>query len=340
MAQDRESGPGRERYPAGEGVSGATRRPDDERRPGDRLPGEPVAPERLSAEPVAGGRRPVEPIPGPGGPAEVDDPRAARRTDDDYAPDDGYARADTAADERYGHDRHDAYDRSGGEGVTAGEREGRAGTTPDDRYDGWSAAADDVTGAAGRATEARDATDARDETRMRTRGDGTPGTAGATPGTTGVTPGTGREDVASGGRMPDDGLGAPSSGELSGREAATTNGRGTDSWPAAPAGGRGGKRETGGSAPLLPHEESERWESMLRRTAAGFVDEPRAAVEEADRELEEIAARFSEAVTRRRRSLRMSWQDEEGGPAREADTEQLRLALRDYRELAGRLLHL
>ncbi|MFE9498394.1 hypothetical protein [Streptomyces collinus] len=299
MAQDRETGPGRERYPAGEDVSGTTRRPDDERRPGERLPGEPVTPERLSPEPVA--------------------------------------------DERYGghdeYDRQDVYDRSARDaraGTTAGEREGRAGTTPDDRYDGWSSAADDVTGAAGSRA-------ARGETRTGAPGDGNQGTTGGTPGALGRTPGatgTGREDIASGGSMPDDGLGAPSPGGLSGREATTTNGRGTDSWPAAPAGARGGAEEAGGSTPLMPHEETEHWESELRRTAAGFVDEPRAAVEEADRELEEIAARFSEAVTRRRRTLRMSWQDEEGGRAREADTEQLRLALRDYRELAGRLLHL
>ncbi|MFF4838641.1 hypothetical protein [Streptomyces collinus] len=303
MAQDRETGPGRERYPAAEDVSGTTRRPDDERRPGERLPGEPVTPERLSPEPVA--------------------------------------------DERYGghdeYDRQDVYDRSARDaraGTTAGEREGRAGTTPDDRYDGWSSAADDVTGAAGSATEARAA---RGETRTGAPGDGNQGTTGGSPGALGRTPGatgTGREDIASGGSMPDDGLGAPSPGGLSGREATTTNGRGTDSWPAAPAGARGGAEEAGGSTPLMPHEETEHWESELRRTAAGFVDEPRAAVEEADRELEEIAARFSEAVTRRRRTLRMSWQDEEGGRAREADTEQLRLALRDYRELAGRLLHL
>ncbi|AGS69276.1 hypothetical protein [Streptomyces collinus] len=355
MAQDRETGPGRERYPAGEDVSGATRRPDDERRPGERLPGEPVTPERLSPGPVAADRRPDEPIPGPGGPAAGEAPRAARRRDD------GYGQEGPAPDERYGgHDEYDrqaVYDRSAREaraGTTAAEWEGRAGTTPDDRYDG--SAADDVTGAAGSATGARDA---RGETRAwaRGEGDGTPGTTGGTPGTTGGTLGTtghtsgtightpatagaGREDIASGGPMPDDGLGAPSTGELSGREATTTNGRGTDSWPAAPAGARDEDRETGGSTPLLPHEETEHWESELRRTAAGFVDEPRAAVEEADRELEEIAARFGEAVTRRRRALRMSWQDEEGGRAREADTEQLRLALRDYRELAGRLLHL
>ncbi|MFD9092048.1 hypothetical protein [Streptomyces collinus] len=337
MAQDRETGPGRERYPAGEDVSGATRRPEDERGPGERLPGEPVTPERLSPERGAADRRPVEPVPGPGGLAAGEDPRAARGRDD------GYGQAAPAADERYGghdaYDRQDVYDRSAREaraGARAGEREGHAGTTPDDRDDGWSAATADVTGAAGSATAARDTRDAGGETRTWARGDGTPGSTADTPGTTG----TGREDIASGGSMPDDGLGAPSTGGLSGREAATTNGRGTDTWPAGPAGVHGGAGETGGSSPLLPHEEAEHWESELRRTAAGFVDEPRAAVEEADRELEEIAARFSEAVTHRRRALRMSWQDEEGGRAREADTEQLRLALRDYRELAGRLLHL
>ncbi|MBV2353748.1 hypothetical protein KUM39_05130 [Streptomyces sp. J2-1] len=97
----------------------------------------------------------------------------------------------------------------------------------------------------------------------------------------------------------------------------------------------------GGEPTLLPHEEAEQWEQRLRQTTAGFVDGPRAAVEEADRELEEIASRLSEAVSRRRSTLRRSWQTgEEKTPGHETDTEQLRLALRDYRELAGRLLHL
>ncbi|WP_225821062.1 hypothetical protein [Streptomyces naphthomycinicus] len=126
-------------------------------------------------------------------------------------------------------------------------------------------------------------------------------------------------------RMPANGLGAPAPDQDTGREAASTDSPGRDAWPtafgtAAPA------------APLLPREESEQWERRIRETVGAFVEEPAAAVEQADRALEEIAARFSEAVTRRRRTLRMSW---ESG---EADTEQLRLALRDYRELAGRLL--
>jgi hypothetical protein len=95
-------------------------------------------------------------------------------------------------------------------------------------------------------------------------------------------------------------------------------------------------------AHLLAHDESDKLGSQLQHAVAGFVDGPRAAVEEADHVLEEIAARFTEAVTQRRRTLRHSWQSVEGGESRSvssADTEQLRLALKDYRELAERLLH-
>ncbi|MFS4096630.1 hypothetical protein, partial [Streptomyces sp. AF1A] len=140
--------------------------------------------------------------------------------------------------------------------------------------------------------------------------------------------------------MPDDGLGVPTAGQVTGREAAT------DVWPAAPAGPCSGAAESesgpsGHGAPLLPHDETDRWEQRIRQVSAAFVDEPRAAVEQADRALEEIAARFDEAVARRRRTLRMAWEGEEGRTTDAGnDTEQLRLALRDYRELAGRLLHL
>jgi hypothetical protein len=101
---------------------------------------------------------------------------------------------------------------------------------------------------------------------------------------------------------------------------------------------------TGG---LLPHDECDKLELRLRNAVAGFVDSPKAAVEEADHVVEEIAGRFTEALTRRRRTLRTSWHDGQGAhdgkdtgaaKATHPDTEQLRLALRDYRELAERLL--
>jgi hypothetical protein len=43
-------------------------------------------------------------------------------------------------------------------------------------------------------------------------------------------------------------------------------------------------------------------------------------------------------MTRRRRNLRTTWQA--AGESDTADTEKLRLALRDYREVTERLLHL
>lgn len=98
-----------------------------------------------------------------------------------------------------------------------------------------------------------------------------------------------------------------------------------------------------GRTRLLPHDETDKLEQRLQHAVSGFVDEPRASVEEADHVLEELASRFTDAVTRRRRTLRMSWQSTEGGedkPATTTDTEQLRLALRDYRELAEQLLRI
>lgn len=102
--------------------------------------------------------------------------------------------------------------------------------------------------------------------------------------------------------------------------------------------------------PLLAHDERDRLELRVQQAVARFVDQPRAAVEEADHVVEDLVGRFTEAMTQRRRTLRRSWQsaDEENDEnananveaKTSADTEQLRLALRDYRELAERLLRL
>ncbi|WP_210586749.1 hypothetical protein [Streptomyces sp. GESEQ-35] len=98
--------------------------------------------------------------------------------------------------------------------------------------------------------------------------------------------------------------------------------------------------------PLLPHDERDKLEERLQHAVSGFIDAPRTSVEEVDKVVEEITGRISDALTQRRRTLRRSWQSTEAStPSAEAstetsapDTEQLRLALRDYRELADRLL--
>ncbi|PWJ09255.1 hypothetical protein DKG34_01245 [Streptomyces sp. NWU49] len=92
---------------------------------------------------------------------------------------------------------------------------------------------------------------------------------------------------------------------------------------------------------LLPHDDTDKLAAQLHHAVAGFVDAPRGAVEEADHILQELTARLTDAVSERRRTLRRSWQAADaadGGGAAATDTEQLRLALRDYRELAERLL--
>ncbi|MFF8091821.1 hypothetical protein [Streptomyces sp. NPDC016675] len=100
-------------------------------------------------------------------------------------------------------------------------------------------------------------------------------------------------------------------------------------------------RPAHGDGALLPHDELDKFGQRLHHAVAGFVDAPRASVEEADRVLEEIAARLADAVTHRRTTLRTSWHDTGADDrATSTDTEQLRLALRDYRELADRLMHL
>ncbi|CAM5416167.1 hypothetical protein SROCM77S_02759 [Streptomyces rochei] len=110
----------------------------------------------------------------------------------------------------------------------------------------------------------------------------------------------------------------------------------------APAGTRaGGPDAAHDGGTLLPHDECDRLGERLRHAVAGFVDAPRASVEEADRVLEEITARFTDAVAQRRRTLRTSWHDTDPDDrATSTDTEQLRLALRDYRGLADRLMRL
>ncbi|WP_369270748.1 hypothetical protein AB5J55_12525 [Streptomyces sp. R11] len=129
---------------------------------------------------------------------------------------------------------------------------------------------------------------------------------------------------------------APPVAPTGGRERPGGEARGGEARAAAPA--KGGREV----ARLFPHDESDKFELKLQHAVSGFVDGPRGAVEEADRVLEELAARFTEAVTQRRRTLRGAWQAtdpaESKGGASSTDTEQLRLALRDYRELAERLL--
>ncbi|MFF1601868.1 hypothetical protein ACFVYV_30900 [Streptomyces mirabilis] len=105
-----------------------------------------------------------------------------------------------------------------------------------------------------------------------------------------------------------------------------------------PAEQRGSGAQGDGDGALLSHDECDKYSLRMQHAVGGFVDGPRASVEEADHVLEELTTEFTDAMTRRRRNLRTTWQA--AGESDTADTEKLRLALRDYREVTERLLHL
>lgn len=96
-----------------------------------------------------------------------------------------------------------------------------------------------------------------------------------------------------------------------------------------PGGGphRGERTGTGPGAAL----DRDRVRERLGTAVNGFVDDPGKAVGEADLLADEVARALIEGIEARRSELRASWEDG-------ADTERLRLALRDYRVFVDGLL--
>jgi len=105
------------------------------------------------------------------------------------------------------------------------------------------------------------------------------------------------------------------------REAAATEA--AEATEAAPA---------GPPAALLGGLDTEGIRSRFLDIQAGFVDEPRQAVEEAGRFTEELVQQVIDALQAQRGQLH--------APVDEGSTEDLRLALRSYRQFVDRLLGL
>ncbi|WP_435241103.1 hypothetical protein [Streptomyces cucumeris] len=91
----------------------------------------------------------------------------------------------------------------------------------------------------------------------------------------------------------------------------------------------------GPSFPVLPVSEHDALEERLRHAVSGFVDSPRGAVEEADALLDELTARIATLLADRCDTLRSAWHAD-GTDA--SQTEELRLAMRGYRNVLERLL--
>jgi hypothetical protein len=112
---------------------------------------------------------------------------------------------------------------------------------------------------------------------------------------------------------------------------------------------------TGGPDAVGPHGEGDPADRVLedggdlrtrlQEALGGFVDDPPRAVRDADGVLEEAVERLTDALRDRRNALMAAWDSDraQGGDTAGGSgdrTEDLRLALRAYRDLAERLLAL
>ncbi|MFF1477247.1 hypothetical protein ACFVYD_06665 [Streptomyces sp. NPDC058301] len=85
---------------------------------------------------------------------------------------------------------------------------------------------------------------------------------------------------------------------------------------------------------LLPAGERDKLTVRLQQAVSSFVDSPRHAVEEADGTFQQMVTLLTNALAERQRALRANWQSQDT----QAETEELRVALQQYRETAERLL--
>jgi hypothetical protein len=88
-----------------------------------------------------------------------------------------------------------------------------------------------------------------------------------------------------------------------------------------------------GRAPLFSPEDSRRMHERWTSIQAGFVDEPREAVRQADTLVAETIQRLAESFAREKSSLEEQW-----GRGDDISTEDLRQAFTRYRSFFDRLL--
>jgi hypothetical protein len=98
-----------------------------------------------------------------------------------------------------------------------------------------------------------------------------------------------------------------------------------------------GTSSNGGSVddrtPLLPDEQGERYTTRWREIQTGFVDEPRAAVEQADALVADLMRGLATTFSEERQRLESQWDSGD-----DVSTEDLRVALTRYRSFFDRLL--
>jgi hypothetical protein len=91
--------------------------------------------------------------------------------------------------------------------------------------------------------------------------------------------------------------------------------------------------DTGAPGPLLPADVVQDLRGRWGTIQAGFVDEPKAAVEQADELVAMAMKRLAEGFAEQRNTLEHQWDN-----GSKVSTEDLRVALRKYRAFFERLL--
>jgi hypothetical protein len=104
-----------------------------------------------------------------------------------------------------------------------------------------------------------------------------------------------------------------------------------DTWDEAEA--EQGDPERDDREPLLPGDQSERFSSRWQEIQAGFVDEPRSSVEQADALVADLMQRLAASFSNERQQLEAQWDSGD-----DVSTEDLRVALTRYRSFFDRLL--
>ncbi len=87
------------------------------------------------------------------------------------------------------------------------------------------------------------------------------------------------------------------------------------------------------TAPLFPSQEATRFREQWVQVQGGFVDQPREAVEQADRLVADLMQRLASQFSDTRAELERRWDGQE-----DVSTEDLRVAMTQYRSFFERLL--
>jgi len=88
-----------------------------------------------------------------------------------------------------------------------------------------------------------------------------------------------------------------------------------------------------GREPLLPSDDVESYRGRWATIQGSFVDEPREAVQDADRLVADLMQRLAASFAQAREGLESQWDS-----GHDISTEDLRVALKRYRSFFDRLL--